>query len=69
MAIEARNVTKRFGEFVALDDVSIEVESGSLTAVSSFAALSCERSAINHDECHRTLQPSTCATSFSTAAR
>jgi sulfate transport system ATP-binding protein len=33
MAIEARNVTKRFGEFVALDDVSIEVESGSLTAL------------------------------------
>ena len=25
MAIEARNVTKRFGDFVALDDVSIEV--------------------------------------------
>jgi sulfate transport system ATP-binding protein len=33
MAIEARNVTKRFGEFVALDDVSIKVESGSLTAL------------------------------------
>src|SRR5258705_7385454 len=33
MAIEARNVTKRFGEFVAWDDVSIEVESGSLTAL------------------------------------
>jgi sulfate transport system ATP-binding protein len=33
MAIEARNVTKRFGEFVALDDVSIEVASGSLTAL------------------------------------
>src|SRR5437763_10449468 len=33
MAIEARNVSKRFGEFVALDDVSIEVESGSLTAL------------------------------------
>ena len=33
MAIEARNVTKRFGEFVALDDVSINVESGSLTAL------------------------------------
>src|SRR5712691_5837800 len=33
MAIEARNVTKRFGEFVALDDVSLEVESGSLTAL------------------------------------
>ena len=31
MAIEARNVTKRFGDFVALDDVSISVESGSLT--------------------------------------
>jgi sulfate/thiosulfate transport system ATP-binding protein len=33
LAIEARSVTKRFGEFVALDDVSIDVESGSLTAL------------------------------------
>jgi sulfate transport system ATP-binding protein len=33
MAIEVRNVTKRFGAFVALDDVSIEVETGSLTAL------------------------------------
>jgi sulfate/thiosulfate transport system ATP-binding protein len=33
MAIEARNVTKRFGDFVALDDVSVSVESGSLTAL------------------------------------
>jgi sulfate/thiosulfate transport system ATP-binding protein len=33
VAIEARNVTKRFGDFVALDDVSINVESGSLTAL------------------------------------
>ena len=33
MAIEARNVSKRFGDFVALDDVSIKVESGSLTAL------------------------------------
>ena len=33
MAIEARSVTKRFGDFLALDDVSIEVESGSLTAL------------------------------------
>jgi sulfate/thiosulfate transport system ATP-binding protein len=33
MAIEARSVTKRFGDFVALDDVSIEVASGSLTAL------------------------------------
>jgi len=33
VAIEARNVTKRFGDFVALDDVSIAVESGSLTAL------------------------------------
>ena len=33
MAIEARNVTKRFGDFVAVDDVSIFVESGSLTAL------------------------------------
>ena len=33
MAIEARNVTKRFGDFVALDGVSIDVASGSLTAL------------------------------------
>ena len=33
MAIETRSVTKRFGEFVALDDVSIKVESDSLTAL------------------------------------
>jgi len=33
VAIETRNVTKRFGDFVALDDVSITAESGSLTAL------------------------------------
>jgi sulfate/thiosulfate transport system ATP-binding protein len=33
MAIEARNVTKQFGDFVALDDVSVDVRSGSLTAL------------------------------------
>jgi sulfate/thiosulfate transport system ATP-binding protein len=33
VAIETRSVTKRFGEFVALDDVSIKVESDSLTAL------------------------------------
>src|SRR5439155_23322445 len=33
MAIEARNVTKRFGDFVALEDVSVEVATGSLTAL------------------------------------
>jgi sulfate/thiosulfate transport system ATP-binding protein len=33
MAIEAHKVTKRFGEFVALDDVSVDVASGSLTAL------------------------------------
>jgi sulfate transport system ATP-binding protein len=31
--IAVRNVTKRFGEFVALDDVSLEVESGALMAL------------------------------------
>ena len=31
--IEARKVTKRFGDFVALEDVSVAVESGSLTAL------------------------------------
>jgi sulfate/thiosulfate transport system ATP-binding protein len=33
MAITALNVTKRFGEFVALDDVSLEIPDGSLTAL------------------------------------
>jgi sulfate/thiosulfate transport system ATP-binding protein len=33
MTIEARNVSKRFGSFCALDDVSLEVETGSLTAL------------------------------------
>src|SRR5438105_14808809 len=33
MAITARNVTKRFGEFVALEDVSVDVPTGSLTAL------------------------------------
>src|SRR5918911_4309682 len=33
MAITALNVTKRFGDFVALDEVSIEIPDGSLTAL------------------------------------
>lgn len=33
MSIEARNITKRFGSFVALDDVNLTVESGRLTAL------------------------------------
>jgi sulfate/thiosulfate transport system ATP-binding protein len=33
MAIEVRNVSKRFGDFQALDNVSLEVPSGSLTAL------------------------------------
>jgi sulfate/thiosulfate transport system ATP-binding protein len=33
MAIVARSVTKRFGSFVALDDVSVDVPAGSLTAL------------------------------------
>jgi sulfate transport system ATP-binding protein len=33
MSITARNVSKRFGDFVALDDVSLEVSSGSLVAL------------------------------------
>src|SRR6266700_3348036 len=33
MSIEIRNVSKRFGDFQALDDVTIDVESGSLTAL------------------------------------
>jgi sulfate transport system ATP-binding protein len=33
MAIEVRNVTRRFGEFVALDDVTVTVPDGALTAL------------------------------------
>jgi sulfate/thiosulfate transport system ATP-binding protein len=33
MSIEIRNVTKRFGSFTALDEVSLEIPDGSLTAV------------------------------------
>ena len=33
MSIHVRNVSKSFGAFVALDDVSLDVESGSLTAL------------------------------------
>jgi sulfate transport system ATP-binding protein len=33
MAIEAQSVTKRFGDFLAVDDVSISVPAGSLTAL------------------------------------
>jgi sulfate/thiosulfate transport system ATP-binding protein len=31
--IEARNIVKRFGDFTALDDVTVEVAEGSLTAL------------------------------------
>jgi sulfate transport system ATP-binding protein len=33
MSIIVRNVSKRFGDFVAVDDISLDVESGSLTAL------------------------------------
>jgi len=33
MSIVVRNVSKRFGDFTALDDVSLEVDGGSLTAL------------------------------------
>ena len=33
MSIEVRNVSKRFGSFRALEDVSLDVESGALTAL------------------------------------
>jgi sulfate transport system ATP-binding protein len=33
MSILIRNVSKRFGDFVAVDDLSLEVEGGSLTAL------------------------------------
>jgi sulfate transport system ATP-binding protein len=33
VAIEARDITKRFGDYVALDDVTVTVANGSLTAL------------------------------------
>ncbi|HYW26592.1 MAG TPA: TOBE-like domain-containing protein [Terriglobales bacterium] len=33
MSITVRNVSKRFGEFTALDDVSVDIPSGALTAL------------------------------------
>ena len=33
MSIQVQNVSKRFGDFVALDDVTLEVRGGSLTAL------------------------------------
>ena len=33
MGITVENATKRFGDFLALDEVSIEVPDGSLTAL------------------------------------
>src|SRR5581483_911459 len=33
MSIELRHLTKRFGTFTAVDDVSLEIPAGSLTAV------------------------------------
>ncbi len=33
MSISVRNLSKRFGDFVALEDISIEVKGGSLTAL------------------------------------
>ena len=33
MSIEVRNVSKRFGSFQALEDVSLDVEGGALTAL------------------------------------
>ena len=33
MSIEAKNITKRFGQFTALDEVSLEIPSGELVAL------------------------------------
>ena len=33
MSVEVRNITKKFGRFPALDDVSLKVESGELVAL------------------------------------
>ena len=33
MTISARNINKKFGDFVALDDVSVDIGGGNLTAL------------------------------------
>ena len=33
MSIEAQNITKKFGQFTALNDVSLEIPSGELVAL------------------------------------
>ncbi len=33
MSISVRHVTKRFAQFTALDDVSVDIPTGSLTAL------------------------------------
>ena len=33
MSISIRHVTKRFAQFIALDDVSVDIPTGSLTAL------------------------------------
>src|ERR1043165_3252606 len=33
MSIEAQNITKKFGQFAALDDVSLKIPSGDLVAL------------------------------------
>ena len=33
MGISVRNINKNFGDFVALDDVSVDINSGNLTAL------------------------------------
>ncbi len=33
MSIEVRNLSKRFGDFVALDDVNVSLPTGQLTAL------------------------------------
>jgi sulfate transport system ATP-binding protein len=38
MSISIRSVSKRFGTFVALEDVSLDVPTGSLTGASGEAA-------------------------------
>ena len=45
MGIEARNVTKRYGEFTALDDLTLTVDHGTLTLATT-AGLSFSASSI-----------------------
>ena len=43
MSIEIRNIRKRFGNFVALDDLSLDIPTGELVALLGPSGCACGR--------------------------